>query len=139
MKYLKTTKREMGTYITEEGFVKPYTVLKSEGDDFTFEIGAPIKFYGYSKGRGFAGGMKRYGFHGGPATHGQSDRKRAIGSIGQQTPGRVFKGKKMPGHMGIRRVTVQGSFVLEISVDKKEMKVLGPVPGARNSKVYILI
>lgn len=95
-----------------------------------FSVGDSIKVAGISKGRGFAGGMKRHGFHGGPKTHGQSDRWRAPGSIGSgTTPGRVLKGKKMAGHMGVETVTVRGLEV--IAVDKKNnlLTVKGGVPG----------
>ena len=69
--------------------------------DQVFSIGDAIKVEGISKGKGFQGGVRRWGFHGGPKTHGQSDRHRAPGSIGSgTTPGRVYKGKKMAGHMG---------------------------------------
>ncbi|MEK7127491.1 MAG: 50S ribosomal protein L3, partial [Patescibacteria group bacterium] len=73
-----------------------------------FNVGDIIKISGVSKGKGFAGGVKRHGFKGGPKTHGQSDRQRAPGSIGQSTtPGRVYKGKRMAGHMGMDNVTVK--------------------------------
>lgn len=89
---------------------------------------------GLSKGRGFAGVMKRWGFHGGPKTHGQSDRARAIGSIGQRTdPGRVRRGKKMPGHMGNSTVTVKNLNVLGIDEDEKIVVIKGIVPGRKGS------
>lgn len=91
-----------------------------------------------SKGRGFAGVMKRWGFKGGPKTHGQSDRARAIGSIGQRTdPGRVRKGKKMAGHMGNKTKTLRALNVLKIDLDKQTIVLGGMVPGARGSLVTI--
>jgi large subunit ribosomal protein L3 len=73
-----------------------------------FEVGERVDVIGTSKGRGFQGGVKRHGFSGGPKTHGQSDRQRAPGSIGATTtPGRIFKGKHMAGHMGSVRKTIQ--------------------------------
>ncbi|MFH2118175.1 MAG: 50S ribosomal protein L3 [Candidatus Paceibacterota bacterium] len=101
-------------------------------------VGDVVKVQGTSKGRGFAGAMKRHGFHGGPATHGQSDRARAVGSIGSgTTPGRVWKGKKMPGHFGTETKTVHGLVVLYIDPETKEVWLSGPVPGARTSIVKI--
>ncbi|OGJ37267.1 MAG: 50S ribosomal protein L3 [Candidatus Pacebacteria bacterium RIFOXYB1_FULL_39_46] len=101
-------------------------------------VGDVVKVQGTSKGRGFAGAVKRYGFHGGPATHGQSDRQRAVGSIGSGTyPGRVWKGKRMPGHFGMETKTVHGLVVLHINSETKEIWLSGPVPGSRTSIVKI--
>ncbi len=84
---------------------------------------------GYSKGRGFQGTMKRWGFSGGPMSHGSKFHRRP-GSIGQSTfPGRVHKGKKMPGHMGMRRVTVRNLQVFKVIPDKNLLVVKGSVPG----------
>ena len=93
---------------------------------------------GISKGKGFAGGVKRHGFKGGPRTHGQSDRERAPGSIGQTTtPGRVLRGKRMAGRMGGVRVRVGGLTVLEVNPEKKEITIIGAVPGHRGSMVTL--
>jgi large subunit ribosomal protein L3 len=101
-----------------------------------FQAGDLLKIQGITKGRGFAGGMKRHGFHGGPKTHGQSDRARAGGSVGQHTePGRVFPGKRMPGHYGAATQTVVGLQVLFASTD--ELWVSGPIPGSFNSFVRL--
>lgn len=101
-----------------------------------FQAGDIVKVQGTSKGRGFAGGMKRHGFHGGPKTHGQSDRARAGGSVGQHTePGRVFPGKRMPGHYGVETKTVTGLTVLFVSDD--ELWLSGPVPGSINGLVRV--
>lgn len=103
-----------------------------------FEVGDAIEVTSNSKGRGFAGGVKRHHFSGGPKTHGQSDRHRAPGSIGAgTTPGRVLKGLKMAGHMGNARVTQRGLEVVEADVERNLMLVRGTVPGARNSLVII--
>ena len=97
-----------------------------------------IDVTGTSKGRGFAGTVKRYGFAGGPKTHGQSDRHRAPGSIGgATTPGRVFKGKRMAGHMGNEQVTVSHLKVVKTDVEKNLLLVKGAVPGARNGLILI--
>lgn len=104
----------------------------------TFNNGELVDVTGTSKGKGFQGAMKRHGFHGGPKTHGQSDRLRAPGSIGTSaTPGRVFKGKKMAGHMGNERVTVQNLKVLRVDVERNVLLVEGSVPGPTNGVVLI--
>lgn len=103
-----------------------------------FEEGSRVDVTGDSKGRGFAGVVKRHGFHGGPKTHGQSDRHRAPGSIGSgTTPGRVFKGMKMAGHMGASQVTVKALEVVKIDPARGLLLVKGSVPGARNGLVTI--
>jgi len=103
-----------------------------------FERGERLDVIARSKGRGFAGVMKRYGFHGGPRTHGQSDRARAPGSIGGgTTPGKVFKGLKMPGHMGDKRITVKGLEVIEVDPDRNLLLLKGGVPGAPNGLLQI--
>jgi large subunit ribosomal protein L3 len=103
-----------------------------------FQAGDRVDAVGWSKGRGFAGGVKRHGFHGGPKTHGQSDRHRAPGSIGAGTsPGRVIKGLKMAGHMGNARVTVRNLEVVDSDVERGLLFVKGGVPGATNSLVLV--
>jgi len=103
-----------------------------------FMAGDMIHVIGTSKGKGFAGVMKRHGFHGGPATHGQSDRARAPGSIGATTtPGRVYKGKRMAGRMGGERKTVTGLSVVRIDTEQKTMMVKGLIPGGKNALVII--
>ena len=104
----------------------------------TFAEGELIDVTGKSKGRGFQGGMKRHGFKGGPKTHGQSDRARAPGSIGSSaTPGRVFKGLKMAGHMGDERVTVQNLTVVRVDAERNLLLVKGSVPGHNKGLVLI--
>ncbi|MDP9358286.1 MAG: 50S ribosomal protein L3 [Chloroflexota bacterium] len=104
----------------------------------TFSEGELVDVTGTSKGRGFQGGVKRHGFQGGPKTHGQSDRLRAPGSIGSSaTPGRVFKGLRMAGHMGNERVTVQSLKVLRVDVERNLLLVEGSVPGPNNGEVLI--
>jgi large subunit ribosomal protein L3 len=103
-----------------------------------FEPGDRVDVVGTSKGKGFAGGVKRHGFRGGPKTHGQSDRQRAVGSIGSgTTPGRVFKGMKGPGHMGHRRVTTMNLEVVKVDVARNLIAVRGAVPGWRTGLVLI--
>ena len=93
---------------------------------------------GTSKGKGFAGVVKRYGFAGGPKTHGQSDRQRAPGSIGATSgTSRVFPGKRMPGHMGNRRVTAQNLKVVLVDPERNLLGVRGSVPGPKGGVVVI--
>ena len=103
-----------------------------------FQAGEKVDGIGRSKGRGFAGVMKRWGFAGGPRTHGQSDRMRAPGSIGGgTTPGKVYKGLKMGGHMGDRRITVKGLEIIRVDAERNLLLVKGGIPGAPNSLVQI--
>jgi large subunit ribosomal protein L3 len=103
-----------------------------------FKPGDFVDVTGISKGKGFAGVVKRHGFAGGPKTHGQSDRHRAPGSIGATTsPARVFKGKKMAGHMGNERVTVRRLKVVEADAERNLLLVRGSVPGAKNRLVTV--
>jgi large subunit ribosomal protein L3 len=107
-------------------------------DASLFEAGELVDVVGTSKGKGFAGGVKRHHFRGGPKTHGQSDRHRAPGSVGAgTTPGRVYKGTRMAGHMGDVRVTVQNLKVVEVDTDRNLLLVEGAVPGADNGLVFI--
>jgi len=107
-------------------------------DASLFEAGELVDVVGTSKGKGFAGGVKRHHFRGGPKTHGQSDRHRAPGSVGATTtPGRVYKGTRMAGHMGDVRVTVQNLKVVEVDTDRNLLLVEGAVPGANNGLVFV--
>ncbi|WP_290705063.1 50S ribosomal protein L3 [Amphritea sp.] len=111
------------------------------GDQLTverFEAGQKIDVTGQSKGKGFQGGIKRWNFSMQDATHGNSLSHRAPGSIGQcQTPGRVWKGKKMAGHMGAERVTIQSLEVVRIDVERNLLLVKGAVPGATGGDVIV--
>ena len=103
-----------------------------------FEAGDLVDITGVSKGKGFAGVVKRYHFAGGPKTHGQSDRHRAPGSIGATTsPGRVLKGLRMAGRMGNKRVTARHLEVFEADPARNLLLVKGAVPGARNGLLLI--
>jgi large subunit ribosomal protein L3 len=103
-----------------------------------FEAGQKIDVSGITKGKGFAGAMKRYGFRGGDATHGNSISHRAPGSIGQcQTPGRVFKGKRMAGHMGDKQRTLQNLSVVKVDVERNLLLIKGSVPGSTGSDVIV--
>ena len=106
-------------------------VNQFQADDFVDVVST-------TKGRGFQGAMRRHGFGGGQKTHGQGDRGRAVGSIGAGTyPGRVLKGKKMPGHMGNKRKTVRKLKVVEVDVERNLLFVRGAVPGSRNTTVMV--
>jgi len=113
----------------------------SEGDKLTvdvFEIGDHVDIVGTTKGRGFAGAIKRHGFHRQPQTHGASDRVRAPGSHGAgSTPGRVFKGSPGPGHMGNARVTSQNLLVALVDGERNLIGVRGSVPGPRGGLVMV--
>jgi len=107
-------------------------------DASLFKTGDLVDITGVSKGKGFAGVVKRHHFAGGPKTHGQSDRHRAPGSIGATTsPGRVFKGMRMAGHMGDSRVTVRHLEVFEADPARNLLLVRGAVPGGRNGLLLI--
>jgi large subunit ribosomal protein L3 len=103
-----------------------------------FAAGQTVDVSGTTIGKGFAGTMKRHGFAGGPASHGASVVHRAPGSIGQrQTPGRVFKGKRMSGHMGSERRTQENLKVIEVDVERNLLLVSGSVPGAEGGSVVV--
>ncbi|MFH1485319.1 MAG: 50S ribosomal protein L3 [Chloroflexota bacterium] len=100
--------------------------------------GDKVDVIGTSKGKGFAGVVKRYHFSGGPKTHGQSDRHRAPGSIGSTTtPGHVLKGMRMAGHMGNHRVTVKNTRVIDADPARNLLLVEGSAPGAKNGLVLV--
>ena len=113
----------------------------NEGDQISvdvFVVGEYVDITGTSKGKGFAGVVKRYGFAGGPQTHGQSDRLRAPGSIGATSgTSRVFPGKRMPGHMGNKRVTAQNLKVVLVDAERNLIGVRGSVPGPKGGLVVI--
>lgn len=124
-----------------------FRLAEDEGQDFTvgtelkadlFAEGQMIDVTGISRGKGFAGAVKRHNFRTQDATHGNSLSHRAPGSIGQnQSPGRVFKGKKMAGHMGNKRCTLQNQKVIKVDVERNILLVKGAIPGAPGSIVLI--
>ena len=124
--------REFRTKKLED--INPGDELKAS----VFAAGEYVDVIGTSKGKGFAGAMKRHGFHGGPATHGQSDRQRSPGSSGSgTTPGRVYKGKRRPGHMGDVQVTSSHIRVAMVDPERNLIAVQGSVPGAKGGTVVI--
>ena len=125
-------------------FLREFRIKGTEykiGDKVTvnvFDIGEHVDVIGTSKGKGFAGVVKRYHFAGGPKTHGASDRLRAPGSNGSTTtPGRVYKGSRRPGHMGHERVTSQGLKVVLVDTERNLLGVTGAVPGPKGGLVII--
>ena len=103
-----------------------------------FQVGQIVDVIGTSKGKGFQGGIKRHNFRSQDWTHGNSVSHRVVGSTGQnQTPGRVFKGKKMPGQMGNKRVTVQGLEVVSVDAEKGILVIKGAIPGANGGDVIV--
>lgn len=132
LKGKKTVKREIRDWSGEvllDQEIKIGELLK-DGD--------MVSVTGISKGKGFAGVVKRWHFQGGPRTHGQSDRERAPGSIGSTTtPGRVYKGKRMAGKMGQQKTTVKNLRVLKIDNEKNEVYLKGAVPGVRGSLLLV--
>ena len=103
-----------------------------------FKKGEYVDIAGTSKGKGFSGVMKRHGFGGGPKTHGQREHPRSAGSIGQASdPSRVFKGMKMAGQYGNKRITTRNLQVINIDIDNNKILIKGAVPGSANGIVYI--
>jgi large subunit ribosomal protein L3 len=144
----KATKPLVGHY--EKSGVPPMKILKEfqfaekgevkEGDQFfvdIFQIGEKVHVVGVSKGKGFAGVVKRWGFHGGKATHGSMFHRRPGSTGASAYPSRVMKGKKLPGHMGDKRVTVKNLRVIQADKENNLLVVKGAVPGAKGG--YLLI
>ena len=144
-KKLNSAQKGQSKGLGEFKYLREFRLETAEGvsvgdklDVSLFQPGDKVTVTGISKGRGFAGGVKRYHFRGGPKTHGQSDRHRAPGSIGSgTTPGRVYKGTRMAGHMGDDRVTVRNMVVLQADTERNLLLVKGAVPGARNGILLI--
>jgi ribosomal protein L3 len=132
-------KLNMTQIFGESGRVIPVTIIVCDSEVTSELENKEVAVVGKSKGKGFIGGMKKWGFHGGPATRGQGIKQRAPGSIGSQTPGRVLKGKHMAGRGGNARVTIKGLKIMKVLSDLKQVMVSGPVPGARNSKIELRI
>lgn len=126
-------------HLREVSFSSVADVQRGQPVDVSiFQPGEKVTVRGQSKGKGFAGVVKRHGFAGGPKTHGQSDRLRAPGSIGAtSTPGKVFKGMRMAGHMGDERVTIAGLQVVRVDPARNLLLVKGGVPGANDGLLVI--
>lgn len=137
--HLKKSNSPSLKYLREFRVADPEEYTDGQQIDVSiFEVGDRVDVVGTSKGKGFAGVVKRHGFRGGPKTHGQSDRWRASGSVGAgSTPGRVLKGIRMAGRMGNERVTVQNVKVALVDADKNLLAIKGAVPGAKNGLVVV--
>ncbi len=103
------------------------------------KAGTRVMLSGTSKGHGFTGGVKRWNFRGGPATHGQKNRHRAPGSIGNTTPQRVLPGRHMAGRMGNERITYRNMLILDIDAEKKVVLIHGSAPGIIGKKVEFFV
>ena len=138
---IKGKKLNMSQIFRQDGVVIPVTYIQVDDPQFIQEDlkDKNISVTGISKGRGFAGGMKRYGFKHQHVTRGSSSKVRAMGSLGCQTPSRVFKGKRMPGHYGNEQVTIHGLRIVDFIKENSLILVSGSVPGARNSKIILKI
>jgi len=132
--------------VKPQGILKEFRTFDSDatftlGDEIKvdiFSVGDTVTVTGISKGKGFAGGVKRHGFGGGPKSHGQSDRHRAPGSIGQSSyPSRVYKGIKMAGRMGGKAVTVRNLQVVKVDNERNLLFVKGAIPGHIKGYVFV--
>lgn len=126
--------RGVGEFRAEAGDLQAGSEVTLE----IFEAGQIVDVTGTSKGKGFAGAVKRWNFRTQDATHGNSLSHRAPGSIGQnQSPGKVFKGKKMAGHLGAERVTIQNLEIVRVDAEKNLLLVKGAIPGAAGGDVIV--
>jgi large subunit ribosomal protein L3 len=135
--------------ITKSKQKKPFRYLKEFRDDpknyqlgqeinvSIFKEGDLVSVSGISKGKGFQGGVKRWGFSGRPSSHGTKHEERTLGSVGASTPSRVIKGKKMPGRTGGERVTIKNLEIVKIEPQKNLLYIKGAVPGSRGSLLEI--
>ncbi len=129
MDYLKAKKLNMGEIFKDDKRI-PVTYVQILGDEMPeFFSGESIKVSGVSKGKGFQGTVKRYGFHGGPKTHGQKNRLRAPGSIGSTAPQRVLPGRRMAGRMGGDNVSIKNLKVVSFNDSTMTLALRGAIPG----------
>jgi large subunit ribosomal protein L3 len=140
---LKGRKLHMSQIFMANGRVIPVTVVELESADELKPadsfLNMPVVIKGRSKGKGFTGAIKRWHFAKQGETRGASNKVRGPGAIGAQTPGRVFKGKKMAGHKGNINVTIKGLKIVNIDTEQKQIMVSGPIPGARNSEIFLTV
>lgn len=136
-KVKKSQKKKPYRYLSEfEGDISKHKV-GDKVDVSVFKEGDKVKISGISKGKGFAGVVKRWGFHGQTATHGTKHEERTIGSVGSAFPQRVIKGKKMPGRMGAERVTIKNLKIVKVDVENNLLAVKGAIPGRRGTLLEI--
>ncbi|PIR87057.1 MAG: 50S ribosomal protein L3 [Candidatus Harrisonbacteria bacterium CG10_big_fil_rev_8_21_14_0_10_49_15] len=138
MTTLKGTKLKM-TSLFKDGRAYGVTPvsLDTNADLSVLEAGSLIRISGISKGKGFAGVVKRHNFRGGPATHGQKDKHRSPGSIGSTAPQRVLPGRRMAGRMGNERVTIKNLPLVSVDIENKILMLNGSVPGITGREVEI--
>jgi large subunit ribosomal protein L3 len=146
----KHANKPMAGHLKQLGkFFKFLREFRTEGEDIKlaagdkvgveiFEAGDKVKVTGVSKAKGYQGAMKRHGFHGGPATHGQKHSKRRVGSIGATYPERVIKGMRMAGRMGGGQVTQVGLEIVKVDAEKNLLLIKGCVPGNNGSLLKIV-
>lgn len=137
-KIKKTEKGKEFKYLREFEKDRDYNLGQEIKVD-VFKQGDIVKIAAFSKGKGFQGGVKRWGFKGRNATHGVKHEQRTLGSVGATGPGRVLKGKKMPGRMGFERTTVRNIEIAKIDPENNVIALKGAVPGKRGSLVEIKI
>lgn len=130
--------QDFGKYLREFRVEKPEGQIGDEIKADIFKEGDTVKVISFSKGKGFQGVVKRHGFGGGPATHGQKHRLRAPGSIGATFPERVPKGRRMAGRMGGEQVTVEGLTIAKIDAENNILAVKGAIPGYKGSLIEII-
>jgi len=136
--HLKKSKTK-GKYVREIEDLSTQEIGAEVNFDEVVKPGTTVDVSGISKGKGIAGVVKRWNFAGGPRTHGQSDRLRRAGSIGQgTTPGRVYKGKKMSGRMGNDAVTIKNTIIVAYKPESKQLFVAGSVPGSVGNLVKLV-
>lgn len=136
--YIKAKKGLMSQIYLGDKIVPVTSVeILERPEGIEVKVGDLVKVTGVTKGKGFQGVVKRHGFGGGPATHGQKNRQRMPGSIGNTTPQRVLPGRHMAGHMGVDTHTVKNLELVELSEDGKKAKIKGAIPGWKNRIVKI--
>ena len=128
-------KIEMTQIFDQEGKVTPVTLIEVQAAEF--KEGDRVKISGISKGKGFQGGVKRWGFSGRGSSHGVKHEHRTLGSVGTSFPERVIKGRKMPGRMGYNRVTVKNLKIVKVDADNNLIAVKGAVPGPKGRALEI--
>ncbi len=136
--YLKKQKVNPFRYIKEFKYkdINQYEIGQEIKIDL-FNEGEKVNIVGVSKGRGFAGSIKRHNFSGGPKTHGQKNYYRSTGSIGATDAARVFKGKKLPGRMGNDQVKIRNIEIIKIDLDRNLLLLKGAIPGPNNALVAV--
>lgn len=137
-KKIKKPQKDRPYRFLRELRIKNQELKKGDKIDVSvFKEGEKVKISGISKGKGFAGAVKKWGFHGRPASHGTKHEERTIGSVGSSFPERVIKGKKMPGRMGSERVTIKSLKIVKIDPENNLLVVKGAVPGHRGTLLEI--